>query len=36
MNHLFAFILLNIWLIVMVYSWLSNRKGELDKQNYHT
>ena len=25
---------LNLWLVVMVHSWLKNRNGELDRQSY--
>ncbi len=34
MDKLRVLIVLNIWLIMMVYSWLKNRNGELDKQYY--
>ena len=34
MDKLWGLFVLNLWLAVMVYSWLKNRNGELDKQNY--
>ena len=34
MDKLWGLFVLNFWLAVMVYSWLKNRNGELDKQSY--